>query len=87
MSILPVRVVADYTILKAMDESTLANNAQPKPVVRCTECDREVTHYNTYLTPTNEQRPVCWECRERMEKGFNAERGFFRRSRQGVIPR
>lgn len=58
-----------------------------KPVVRCSECDREVDHYNTFLSPTNEQRVVCWECLAREEKGFNASRGFSRSSRSGVIPR
>lgn len=58
-----------------------------KPVERCAECDREVEHYNTFLSPTNERRIVCWECLERQEKGFNAKRDFRRSSRFGVIPR
>lgn len=58
-----------------------------KPVTRCSECDREVRHFNTFISPTNEERPVCWECLAREEKGFNATRGFFRRSRMGLIPR
>jgi hypothetical protein len=58
-----------------------------KPVARCTECDREVEHYNTFVMPTNETRVVCWECLQRQEKGFNAKRDFRRDSRRGVIPR
>jgi len=58
-----------------------------KPEARCSECDREVSHFNTFLSPTNETRIVCWECLEREEKGFNASRGFSRSSRSGVIPR
>ena len=66
----------------SIDSKTLS-----KPTVRCAECDREVEHYNTFLSPTNELRTVCWQCLAREEKGFNADRGFFRRGRQGVIPR
>lgn len=58
-----------------------------KPTVRCTECDREVDHYNTFIEPDNEVRNVCWECLARAEKGFNARRTFHRQSRLGVIPR
>lgn len=58
-----------------------------KPTVRCAECDREVEHYNTFLSPTNETKTVCWNCLEREEKGFNADRNFSRQSRSGVIPR
>ena len=58
-----------------------------KPLARCTECDREVEHYNTFVMPTNETRVVCWECLARQEKGFNAKRDFRRDSRRGVIPR
>ena len=58
-----------------------------KPTVRCSECDREVDHYNTFLSPTNDERIVCWECLARDEKGFNATRGYSRSSRSGVIPR
>lgn len=70
-----------------MSEATIANKHEAGSAVRCSECDREVTHFNTFLSPNNEERNVCWECLEREEKGFNADRGFFRRSRQGVIPR
>jgi hypothetical protein len=69
-----------------MTEST-AQNSMQKPSVRCSECDREVKYYNTFLSPTNVERVVCWECLGREEKGFNADRGFYRRSRTGVIPR
>ena len=58
-----------------------------KPIVRCSECDREVDHYNTHLLPTNEERQICWECTARTEKGFNAKRDFHRVARRGVIPR
>ncbi len=58
-----------------------------KPTERCAECDREVEHYNTFLSPTNARRIVCWECLDREEKGFNAKRDFQRDSRSGVIPR
>ena len=66
---------------------TIDPKATEKPVVRCTECDREVEHYNTFLSPTNDTRNICWECLAREEKGFNADRGFYRRARHGVIPR
>ena len=58
-----------------------------RPLARCTECDREVEHYNTFLLPTGERRVVCWECIAREEKGFFANRNFRRASRWGVIPR
>ncbi|HSU24921.1 MAG TPA: hypothetical protein VLI65_02965 [Pyrinomonadaceae bacterium] len=58
-----------------------------KPVVRCSECDREVEHYNTFVTPTNQKYNVCWQCLARAEKGFNAKRDFRRGSRFGYIPR
>jgi len=69
-----------------MIESTDPKNMD-KPTARCAECDREVEHYNTFLSPTNEHRIVCWECTGRDEKGFNAKRDFHRESRRGVIPR
>lgn len=53
----------------------------------CAECDRETDNYNTFLSPTNELRIVCWECLAREEKGFNAKRDFRREARSGVIPR
>ncbi len=58
-----------------------------KPIVRCSECDREVDHYNTFVSPTDEKSEICWECLSRSEKGFNAARGFTRSSRGGTIPR
>lgn len=58
-----------------------------KPLVRCTQCDREMEHYNTFFSPTNEKRVVCWQCLARDEKGFNAHRGFRRGARSGFIPR
>jgi len=69
-------------MIEAMDPKTLE-----KPTVRCTECDREVTHYNTFLSPTNDRTVVCWECLAREEKGFFAHRGYSRGARTGVIPR
>jgi len=50
-------------------------------------CDREVEHYNKFLTAHNEEDVVCWECTQREEKGFFADRDFRRTSRRGVIPR
>ena len=58
-----------------------------KKVVRCEECDREMEHYNTFLSPTNERRTVCWQCLARQEKGFFAHRDFRRGARTGFIPR
>ena len=58
-----------------------------RPIARCTECDREVNHYNTFVKPNDERSVICWECLQRMEKGFNADRNFQRTSRRGVIPR
>ena len=55
--------------------------------VRCVECDREMDHYNTLVSPTNERTNVCWECLARKEKGFFAHRDFRRGARTGVIPR
>lgn len=61
--------------------------AMDKPLARCAECDREVAHYNTFLSSGNDEKVVCWECLARDEKGFNAKRDFSRMSRRGVIPR
>lgn len=58
-----------------------------KPLARCTECDREVNHYNVWFGPTNETRVICWECKAREEKGFFADRNFRRGARHGYIPR
>lgn len=69
-------------MIEALDPKTVE-----KPLLRCEECDREVDSYNTFLSPTNETRNVCWECLSREEKGFNADRGFHRQARRGVIPR
>lgn len=69
-------------MIEAIDPKTME-----KPTARCSECDSEVEHYNTFLSPTNQHRIVCWECTERDEKGFNAKRNFHRDSRSGVIPR
>lgn len=69
-------------MVESLDPKTMQ-----KPLVRCAECDREVSHYNTFIGPDNEARNVCWECLSRDEKGFNAKRDFHRQSRLGVIPR
>lgn len=66
-----------------------ANDPQSngKPPVRCVECDREMGHYIVFTSPTNEQQPICWECYDRSEKGFNTKRGWRREARDGDIPR
>jgi hypothetical protein len=61
------------------------NNVDEKPVARCVECDREMEHYITFTSPTNEQQNICWECYERSEKGFNTKRDWRRVPRQSVI--
>lgn len=58
-----------------------------KQSARCSECDREMDHYNTFLSPNNEEKIICWECLQREEKGFNTKRGFRREGRHGDIPR
>jgi hypothetical protein len=58
-----------------------------RPAVRCERCDREMEHYNTFITPNNERTDVCWQCLAREEKGFFAHRDFRRGARTGVIPR
>ncbi len=58
-----------------------------KEPARCTECDRVMEHYNTFISPINEELVVCWECMQRDERGFFAKRDFRRNSRRGVIPR
>jgi len=69
-----------------MVESTDPKNTA-KPPMRCTECDREMDHYNVWLRPNGEEAVVCWECKAREEKGFFAQRGFRRGARGGYIPR
>lgn len=69
-----------------MIESTL-NHVDDKQPVRCVECDREMGHYITFTSSTNEERNVCWQCTDREEKGFNAKRGWRREARGGDIPR
>ncbi len=64
-----------------------SHHKNPKPIERCSECDRETDTYYTFVSPTNEKRHVCWECQMREEKGFNAKRDFSRSSRSGRIPR
>ena len=58
-----------------------------KPVMRCTSCDREVVHYNTFIAPSNIESVICWQCLARNEKGFNAKSDFSRHGRRGVVPR
>lgn len=67
--------------------TTTDSKTMDKPTVRCSECDREVVYFNTFLSPTNIESTVCWQCLARKEKGFNAKRDFRRVSRSGVIPR
>ena len=68
--------------------AAITNDSEaPLEPARCTDCDREVTHYNTFISPTDEKRGVCWQCLERDEKGFFAKRGFTRDSRFGAIRR
>ena len=62
-------------------------DAMEKPPARCVECDRVMEHYNTFLSPTNEVKIVCWECMNREDKNFFAKRDFSRKARRGVIPR
>jgi hypothetical protein len=50
-------------------------------------CDREMNHYNAFLTRGGGTRIICWECLAREEKGFNAKRDFRREARSGYIPR
>jgi len=52
-----------------------------KPPARCTLCNRIMEHYNIFLSPTNNETNVCWECLQREEKGFNTKRDFRRSSR------
>ena len=66
---------------------TLDPKITERPVVRCAECDREVEHYNTFLSASNEERNVCWACLEREEKGFIGNRPFYRQARSHTIPR
>ncbi|MEO8650568.1 MAG: hypothetical protein ABI539_15500 [Acidobacteriota bacterium] len=61
--------------------------ATERPLMRCSECDREVTHYNQWFNPDNSSRAICWRCVARAEKGFNAKPDFRRGSRFGFIPR
>lgn len=73
---------------KTIDKNLIAlGNDRDKTPVRCSECDREMAHYNVFISPTNEEKVICWECLEREEKGFNAKRGFHRGARYGNIPR
>jgi len=58
-----------------------------KAIVRCSECDREMSHYNVFLSPNGDKNAICWQCLAREEKGFNARRDFRREARSGYIPR
>ena len=64
-----------------MDE-TIANNAHPKPAVKCDECDTVVDNYVTFVKPTNEINHVCWNCQNREDKAFNTKPGWHRSPRQ-----
>jgi hypothetical protein len=63
----------------------IANNAESKPLARCTECDRETTHYFSFVLPTNEVKIVCWECQDREDKGYNMKPAWKRDRRQQDI--
>jgi hypothetical protein len=67
-----------------MDE-TIANNAQPKPPVKCRECDTVRDHYVTFVLPSNEIYHVCWNCQQREDMAFNTKPGWRRRARQHEI--
>ncbi len=67
-----------------MTEET-SNNKDPKEIARCSECDRENTHYFSFILPSNEVKIVCWECQDREDKGFNMKRTWKRSSRQHSI--
>ncbi len=67
-----------------MDE-TIANNAHPKPAVKCDECDTIVDNYVTFVKPTNEVTHVCWNCQNREDKAFNTKPGWRRSPRQNDI--
>ena len=67
-----------------MIEPTL-NNVDDKAPARCVECDREMEHYITFTSPTNEEQNICWECYDRSEKGFNTKRDWKRTPRQNDI--
>lgn len=58
-----------------------ANKAEPKPLARCSECDRETVHYFGFVQPTNEVKVVCWECQDREDKGYNMKPSFKRKHR------
>jgi DNA-directed RNA polymerase subunit RPC12/RpoP len=73
--------------MEKMSEIEDLTNKNPQEIAVCSECDREVDHYYTFLSPTNKQRVVCWQCQMRDEKGFNAKRDFRRQARSGYIPR
>ncbi len=67
-----------------MDE-TIANNAHPKPEVKCDECDTVRDHYVTFVLPSNEVKHVCWSCQEREDKAFNTKAEWRRSPRQNDI--
>ena len=69
------------------EKASNKDSKETKEAARCAECDREMDHYNVFLSPTNEEKVVCWECLQREEKGFNTKRGFRREARHGDIPR
>ncbi len=69
------------------EKASNKDSKDTKETARCAECDREMDHYNVFLSPTNEEKVVCWECLQREEKGFNTKRGFRREARHGDIPR
>jgi hypothetical protein len=53
------------------------------PARRCSQCDREMTHYNVFVSPTDEERPICWQCLAREEKGLTLSGIFHDRRGEG----
>lgn len=70
-----------------MNEEQILQDEKLRETARCSECDREMEHYNVFISPINDAKIVCWECQMRDEKNFFAKRDFQRSSRRGVIPR
>ena len=82
MDKVPTLQSGETTMVEALDPKII-----DRPLVRCERCDREMEHYNTFISPTNEQSNICWQCLAREEKGFFAHRDFRRGARTGYIPR
>jgi hypothetical protein len=85
------RAESKLLLLGILNNKRMVDSIDPKvterPIRRCAECDRETEHWNEFVLPSNERKVICWECLQRMEKGFNAKRDFRREARSGYIPR